>query len=169
MYKNKLDKLGTCAKDGKSAEEQFRKLAEQRGYTVKDACLDKQFAHIDFTLEKDGHEYHFEVKARKKLRRQDKDYADSFLWVEIKNVRGDSGWLYGDADIIVAERENDFLLVSRKNLVDLAEKLINFEETVDKPHKALRKIYRRFKRKDQISYIEMAEIEKLEHSLWPKL
>jgi len=167
-YQNKHDVSGVNSRDGNNAEELFRQLAENQGYTVTDATKTEQFAHIDFWLEKDGNRWSFDCKARKKIRREDKDFSDEFCWLEFVSVNNSAGWLRGLARYIVFERENDFLIVDRKLLLELAEKIVDFDTIVDRPHKALRKIYRRFKRKDQISYVEFAEIEKLEHKIWKK-
>lgn len=168
MYQNKHDTTGQNSIDGFNGEELFRKLAEAQGYVVVDATKTEQFAHIDFWLEKDGNRWPFDCKARKKIRREDKDFSDEFCWLEFVSVNGSVGWLRGKAAQIAFERENDFLIIDRKLLLELAERIVDFNAVVDRPHKALRKVYRRFKRKDQISYIEFAEIEKLEHKVWVK-
>ncbi len=167
-FKHALDKSGDCADSGFSCEEQFKLLAEKRGYEVRAASKSEQFSHIDFWLEKDGNRWSFDCKARKKLRREDIEPTDEFCWLEFVSVNGGVGWLRGLARYICFERENDFFIVDRKLLLELAERIVDFNTIVDRPHKALRKIYRRFKRKDQISYIEFVEIEKLEHKLWKK-
>lgn len=168
MYQHKHDTTGQNSIDGSNAEELFRKLAEQQGYKVTDSTRTEQFSHIDFWLEKDGNRWAFDCKARKKIRREDKEPSDEFCWLEFVSVNGAVGWLRGEAKCIVFEREKDFLIIDRKLLLELAERIVDFNAIVDRPHKALRKVYRRFKRKDQIAYIEFAEIEKLEHKVWAK-
>lgn len=167
-FKHSKDKTGECADSGFSCEEQFKKLAELKGYEVIHATRLEQFTHIDFWLEKDGNRWSFDCKARKKLRREDEKPTDEFCWLEFVSVNGGAGWLKGSARYISFERESDFFIVDRKLLLELAEKIVDFDTVVGCPHKALRKIYRRFKRKDQISYIEFSEIEKLEHKIWKK-
>lgn len=167
-YQHLLDKSGDCAASGFSCEEQFKLLAESKGYEVEVASRNMQFSHVDFILKKDGSQWKFECKGRKKLRREDKEPNDDYCWLEFVSVNGGAGWLRGSAQYLCFERKDDFFIVNRKLLLDLAEKLVDFSSFVDRPHKALRKIYRRFKRKDQISYIEFSEIEKLEHKIWKK-
>lgn len=167
-YQHKLDTSGQNSLDGGNAEDIFRELAEKQGYIVTDASRTEQFGHIDFWLEKDGNRWSFEIKARKKLRREDSEPTDEYCWLEFVSVNGKSGWLREGAEYLALERKDNVLIVSRKLLLALAEEIVDFESSVDRPHKALRKIYRRFKRKDQISYIEFSEIEKLKHKLWKK-
>lgn len=167
-YQHVKDVSGQCADSGFSCEEQFKKLAESKGYEVLVAGRNLQFCHVDFILKKDDKQWNFECKSRKKIRREDKEPNDEFCWLEFASVNGGAGWLRGSAQYICFERKDDFFIVNRKLLLDLAEKLVDFNSYVDRPHKALRKIYRRFKRKDQISFIEFSEIEKLEHKIWKK-
>lgn len=47
--------------------------------------------------------------------------SHSYRWVEITNVRGASGWLYGKADIIAFEYDEYWMLVPRRALVRLVE------------------------------------------------
>ncbi len=167
-YKNSKDSTGQCSIDGHSAEEQFRDLAVERGYLVIASTKEQQFDHYDFLVEKDGVMSKMEVKARKKIRRADEEPDDSFAWLEWKNVRGDAGWLVGGADFVVFEQKNEFIIVNRLALLKLAEKLVDRTKVVDKPHKAFNCSYRRFRRKDEISYILTSEIKTLKHSIWPK-
>jgi len=53
-YQHSKDKTGECANSGFSCEEQFKKLAESKGYEVLVAGRNLQFCHVDFILKKDG-------------------------------------------------------------------------------------------------------------------
>ena len=167
-YQHAKDVSGKNSRDGKFCEDLFREIALSKGLSCREASKNEQFSHIDFFLEKDGKKWSVDCKARKRIKREDKEPTDEFCWLEFVSVNNKDGWLKGKADFICFERENDFLIVDRKILLELAEKIVDFATVVDRPHKALRKIYRRFQRKDQISYIEFKEIEKLEHFIWKK-
>lgn len=167
-YQHAKDTSGNCAEAGFSCEEQFKKLAESKGYEVLVAGRNLQFCHVDFILKKKDKQWNFECKSRKKIRRADSEPTDEFTWVEFKRTDGKNGWIYGSADYVVLEQKDEFLIVSREKLLQLAEKLVDRTKTVDKSHKAYNVSYRRFGRKDEIAYISTAEIRKLKISIWPK-
>lgn len=165
-YQHSLDKTGNCAESGFSCEEQFKLLAEKMGYEVVVVGREMQFSHVDFILKKDGKQWKFECKGRKKIRRADEDFADHITWVEFKRGDGKNGWLMGSADFVAFQKKDGFLIVRRIDLLRLAEKLVDFTQTVNKAEKAHNKIYTRWGRKDQISYIDTSEVEKLKNSFW---
>lgn len=167
-YQHSLDKTGNCAESGFSCEEQFKLLAEKMGYEVVVVGREMQFSHVDFILKKDGKQWKFECKGRKKIRRADEDFADHITWVEFKRGDGKNGWLMGSADQIALEQENEFIIISRKDLLKLAEKLVDRTKTVDKAFKAHNVSYRRFNRRDEIAYIDTSEIKKQKVKIWPK-
>jgi hypothetical protein len=83
-------------------------------------------------------------------------------------VAGNQGWLYGASDYIVFERESDFVIVPRGNLVSLCERLVS-NVTVDKSKDCLYKKYSRKDRKDELSLIKMKDItENIKVSIWSK-
>jgi hypothetical protein len=90
------------------------------------------------------------------------------LWIEFKNVLGNNGWLFGSADFIAFERQNDFVLVARKNLITLCEKIVK-KEKVSNPIDALYKTFSRKTRKDELSLIKMDDIlSSTKTFIWPK-
>ena len=80
------------------------------------------------------------------------------IWVEFNNVNGNDGWLYGEADYIAFERQNNFTLVNRKELVKIAEELVDLKNTVSSSKLAKYKAYRRYGRSDLISMMELDKI-----------
>lgn len=157
-YRNRFDHTGQNQKDSDFAEQTFKKIALTKGFSVKDATRNQQLSHIDFLLEdKDKKIYTFDVKARKKVNRTDDSTEDSLVWVEFKNVAGADGWLYGAADYIAFERESDFLIINRLNLVTLCERVVQ-NKKVTSAKDALYAKYTRLGRKDEISLIKMEDI-----------
>ena len=167
-FKHILDKSGDCADSGFSCEEQFKLLAESKGYEVVVVSREMQFSHVDFILKKDGQQWKFECKGRKKIRRADEDFADHITWIEFKRTDGRNGWIYGNYDYLAIEQKSEFIIIARKDLLNLAEKLVDRTKTVDKAHKAHNISYRRFGRRDEISYISTSEIKKLKIKIWDK-
>ena len=52
-----------------------------------------------------------DVKALKRTNRNDNDVDENIHWVEIRNVRGKKGWLYGDSGLIAFETKDYFVFV----------------------------------------------------------
>jgi hypothetical protein len=136
-------------------ENNFAIEAEKRGYTVnKSTPSQDMYDHVDFYVEKPGETFTVDVKGRKKTTRRNNSFDDVYTWVEFKNVRGNPGWLYGQADSIVFEREKDYLFIERKPLLNFClDKVENVY--VDTPTKAIYKYYTRKTRKDVISRIKL--------------
>ena len=157
-YRNSFDYTGQNQTSGEKAEDLFENLAKSKGLKTKKANLQQQFAHIDFILtDKKNNTHLIDVKARKKISRNSSEFSDDLVWIEFKNTSGNDGWLYGSADFIAFERENDFVIVPRKNLITLCESIVT-KEFVNKSADALYKKYTRSGRKDELSIIKMSDI-----------
>ena len=166
MYKQSI-------KEGKSAEDEFSRLAKLRGFLVKPATGMEQFDHVDFHLtseEEDGlMTAMVDVKARKRKKRSDSYVQDEWIWGEFKNVRGKDGWLYGLADFIAFETEESFILSFRKELVDWCESKIDLKDKVYSAEEAEYMPYTRKGKQDLISMIQLRDIENLPNTaIWKK-
>ena len=97
----------------------------------------------------------------KKKNRWDSRTQDECAWVEGTNVKGNPGWLKGDANYIVFEREDCWLTVNRQELLDFVQEKLskNSYATGKKPYH----IYQRSEwgRKDKITLVPFKDIEKL--------
>ena len=169
-YRNKYDYTGESQKNGMTAENSFEDLAKQKNLNPIRATRKQQISHIDFILNaKNGLKYTVDVKARKKSSRSDFKVNDELVWIEFKNVSGNQGWLYGAADYIAFEREDDFIIVSRLNLVTLCERLVNKKLKTTTSKDALYKMYTRIGRNDEISIIKMQDIlNNTKTTIWKK-
>lgn len=168
-YRNRFDHTGQNQKDSDLAEGTFKKIALSKGFLVKEATKRQQLSHIDFFIEdKEKKVYTFDIKARKKISRSDSSTEDSLVWIEFKNVAGADGWLYGSADYIAFERESDFLIINRKNLVTLCERIVQ-NKKVSSSKEALYAKYTREGRRDEISLIKMEDIcNNMKTYIWSK-
>lgn len=93
-----------------------------------------------------------------------------WLWVEIKNSKGEPGWLYGDSDFVVFELTDKYLFVSRKNLLNLIHESIDFNQPiVQNLWEAKYKIYQRPGKFDQITQIKLNSLLKFNNNyIWEK-
>ena len=117
--------------------------------------------HWDVEGALNGKTLKFDIKGKKKVNRWDTDTQDECAWVEGTNVRGNPGWIKGRANYIVFEREDCWLAVNRKELLDFVmEKLIkNWYAEGKKPYH----IYQRSEwgRKYKITLVPFKDIEEL--------
>ena len=103
-----------------------------------------------------------------KRSRSDDGRQGKFRWLELRNVAGRNGWLLAEKmDFIAFERLDDFLIVRREAVRQMAKDLCRFDE-VDCPNDALYNLYTRRGRKDVLTMVRMGDIEALEHRLWDK-
>lgn len=159
-YRNKYDKTGSASELGDNAEKLFFLLAKKNKWEIEEASQADQFKHIDYYVNiSPSSTISVEVKSRKKIKRNDKAVNDDFIWVEFKNVRGHRGWLYGKADCIAFEREEDFLIVNRRLFARLCEKLCDLTKINVEPKLPLYTGYTRRDRQDLVSLIKMSDIE----------
>jgi len=84
-------------------------------------------------------EFKYDVKAMKRCNRGDSEPTDRIHYIELKNVQGKKGWLYGDADYIAFETRAHWVLVSRPRL----QKWI---DSIDKPMSNKKEIYKLYSR-----------------------
>ena len=156
-------------KEGKETEVLFRKLAEVRGYEVFPSPPHININnHIDYYLYKNGKTISVDIKSGKKINRSNLYAQEEWVWIELKNVKGQRGWLYGDAIYIAFEIEEGFFIVKRKQLENLVENLI--ENTyVSKAEDAKYKKYTRVGREDILTLMTLKDFkENLTNEIWIK-
>jgi hypothetical protein len=83
------------------------------------------------------------------------------VWVEFKNVLGDKGWMYGEAEFIAFDipEIGGFAVVTRRDLADYAELVV--EETFVEKKDAYRKLYQRAGRQDVISLLYLEDLKQI--------
>lgn len=107
-----------CYKIGKSAENRFAYLLGQRGWDIQLATEDQDILeHWDIMASKGNEFRKIDVKARKRINRYDAQSQDNKIWVEITNVHGNIGWLFGEAQYIAFETLDGFILIEVCKLI----------------------------------------------------
>ena len=149
---------------GQKLEDEFFELVKMRDPNARRATSKEQYRHIDFVTYFGS----IDVKSKKRIGRADGNEQDTIVWLEYKNVQGKEGWLVSMVDILAFERDDDFILVRRKALHEMANSLCNLNDTVDKSSDALYKGYTRKGREDLITQVKMSDIMNIEHRVWRK-
>lgn len=133
---------------GKLKEEDFKNIFSN---VKKSTDEQDMYEHWDLELS-----VKVDVKSLKKQNREDVLYNENFHWVEIKNVNGETSWLYGKADYFAFETIDYWVIVEKKNLQDFIEAKCKGKEieTSKDPYT----LYRRPNRKDIIVKVKTIDL-----------
>lgn len=142
--------------EGRHTEHQLKKQLESFGIDVRKASKDQNINdHIDLIL---NDSTTIDVKGLKKLSRHDFEPTEHFHYVEIKNVNGDKGWIFGKADFIVFETLDFWIFVRRTRLVKYIRQTVDFTEKTYRASSSHRKLYSRKGRKDLITLVKTIDL-----------
>lgn len=141
--------MDTCYEIGQCAEHQFAQLLNNPTFSTPEQDMKE---HWD--VESDGKRY--DVKAMKKWKRNDPEPTDRMHYVELRNVHGELGWLYGEADYIVFETRRYWIVVKRATLMPFIEGLTENSEQSLKP--TVYKLYQRNGRKDLMTVVPTVDL-----------
>lgn len=104
---------------GAQAEARFFHMCRAAGLRVKISTpYDNRVKHIDFYVNRTN----VEVKAIKSRRRGWRP-DPTVVFVELRNVSGGPGWLYGHADFVAFEQPQGFLIVNVEELKILVKRM----------------------------------------------
>jgi hypothetical protein len=129
---------------GLKAEESFKKLLGANA-TKSDQFSDRM-DHWDFNVR-------FDVK---KIRSTDEFGESDYHWVELMNINGNQGWLYGKADYFAFETKNYWVIVGAERLREFIERVVTNNEVIFK--KEPYRIYRRSGRLDKVVMIPIIDL-----------
>jgi hypothetical protein len=97
-----------------------------------------------------------DVKAMKKINREDSEPNENIHYVEIKNVHGNKGWLYGDADYFAFEMKDYYVMVSKIKLqAMIADKC---KEKIKCARPTLYQLYSREGRDDMMTLVKTIDL-----------
>lgn len=139
------------------------------GTTIKATKFEDTKRHIDFWwYNDDGRPYGIDVKGMKKNNRSDKQYDTSIHWVELQNVRGETGWVYGDAVYIAFIVADSVLFVPRKRLATFVEDKIIGKPVVTINPRECYIPYQRAGRLDKIVKVPTSDLIGLAQHILPR-
>ncbi|MBI5824776.1 MAG: hypothetical protein HZB18_12165 [Chloroflexi bacterium] len=166
--KNRFDKKDSFEL-GDRAEEFFILMAVKQGWKISASTKEQNIEeHWDYLIEKENQQFKVEVKAEKRIQRSDSGSQTNLTWVELRNVRGKIGWLFGKADLIAFEKEKTFFFVKRLDLLTLVNQKVNLVAKVKSARDALYKIYTREGRKDKLTLLPTRDLEPIKFMEWKK-
>jgi len=145
-----LETTQSCYKIGESAERRFAELLNNPRFSTPKEDMK---GHWDL---EDDMGMRYDVKAMKRLRRNDEEFTDQTHYVELRNVHGKMGWLYGEADYIVFETRRYWIVVKRRTLMPFIEGLAENSEQSLEP--TVYRLYQRTGRKDLMIVVPTVDL-----------
>ena len=157
------ERLKNCKFEGDKAEDHFKQLMEARGYFVLPATKEQNMKdHVDFwvdrketnTEQKVSDYYGVDVKGNRHL---------DTIWLELKNVLGDKGWLEGEAEYIVFDIKElkAFCFYKRTDLLEYCQKITKKAQS----KWDYNKIYTRWGRADKLIKVQHKDIKQLQKGI----
>lgn len=157
-------------KKGKEKEIEFLK-SYCAYFNIPEQCVeiastqDDIHRHIDLWIDNEG----WDVKAAKKENRTDTIPNYDIHWIELRNVHGKKGWIFGESSYIAFELQDKWLCVSRKKIITALSNKIDFTSFTSS-RSGMYKIYRRKGRKDAIVKVPVSFLLSIDQvSIIPKL
>jgi hypothetical protein len=141
--------------EGKIKENEFVELVKKPEHQIVIPTTEQDInEHWDVSI--DG--VKFDIKALKKVSRSDDEVNPEIHWVEIENVHGKPGWLYGMADYIAFETDISWLIVKRGTLSQLIDDKLQIVVTNQpEPYK----MYRRWGRYDVLTIVPTEDLRNI--------
>lgn len=125
-YTNKNDS-NNSVQIGREGEYSFEEYCNRKGILFRTSTQDEdKKSHIDGYITVNDKEWSVDIKAMKRITRADPRLdVDKSMWVEKQNIWGGIGWTYSETDLISLERTTHWVIVMRKYLESLANKLVD--------------------------------------------
>lgn len=125
---------------GQAVEAEFVATAKAKGYTVEESSIEvDRKDHIDYYITKNGVTKSVDIKSIRGVGSgRDKN---EYTWIELQNVNGRRGWLYGKQDLIVFERTDHWLFVDRHSLARWIAFVVDENKIVDRQGDPMYSLY----------------------------
>lgn len=142
--------------DGRAVEMEFAETFTRLigGQVTPTDAAEDVTRHIDLHIA-----LSVDVKGARRNRRTDQNADTGIIWLEVRNVNGARGWLFGDADAIVFDIGERWLIVNRHRLADWLFTTYPPTDAAETTGAyALHKYYKRHGRRDVIIKVRTEEV-----------
>lgn len=145
---------------GETAEKKFFQMCKDKGYMIRCATkFENVKKHYDFVVKMDKSFIRVEVKSMKARQRGQQPDA-SVIYLELFNIDGGPGWIYGEADYIAFENSKGFMLYPRMELIKIVDYWKDKLPYVTKSGIDFT-LYGRQNRKDLVLVLPFAEVNQI--------
>lgn len=135
----------------KLKEVEFAEQIKNLGTVTEATREEDMLEHWDIKLETK-----IDVKALRKTKRGDKTTDENIHWIELKNVNGNLGWLYGQAHCFAFELIDYWVIVDKIKLQEFIKDKCKDKIKTETP--ALYKLYTRRGRSDVITLVKTIDL-----------
>lgn len=152
-----------CYNTATKSDEIFINIATSNGIRITKTTNSVDiYDHIDYTCEYNDKFFTVDIKSSQRTLLFESNYKNidnEWMWVELKNVNGYTGWLYGDADYVAYVFNEEVWFINRKKLISLVENRVEKVYVNDKSD-AHYKLYSRNNRKDLLTLVNFGDIKR---------
>lgn len=151
---------------GQSAEDEFFHLNKMQHKFIRSATRYENIKkHFDFILYEQLLSKYIKVEVKSMKARHRGEAPDpSIIYIEIFNIDGYPGWVYGESDYIAFQRPDGFLLVQTKSLINIVNYYYHHLPYVTKSGIEYT-LYGRNNRKDLVLILPFKEIENIKNNI----
>jgi hypothetical protein len=165
---DKIQRFNYCFNYGKNAEIRFAEsFLTDFGYATKYQDIYEHWDVYGILTNVLNKVMKFDVKSAPRLKHSPTAGIMESVWVEGTNVSGNKGWVKGNADYIVFEREDSWMIVNREKLLALTNQKLkenNYKKgkgNYKKPTAYL--IHTRVGRRDKVTQVVFDDMKTIEH------
>jgi len=160
--KNNINIPNRCYNTAEKSDIIFQKIAISNNMIIKKSSYNTDiFDHIDYYMTYNNKSFTVDIKSAKKFmefNHSNGSILDEWIWVELKNVNGKNGWLYGKADYVVYVFLKELWFINRKRLINFINQKLIKEYVTDKKF-AQYKLYKRLNRNDLLTLINLKDLK----------
>lgn len=135
--------------EGKIKEGEFASLFDGVNFSVKDKDI-KEHWDVEISIKVD-------VKGLKRVNRNDYETNENYHFIELVNVNGELGWLYGGATHFAFEMDEYWVVVEKNRLQKMIEEKVE-DIYVYNSDESLYCKYQREGRKDLITMVKTIDL-----------
>lgn len=157
LFAQMIKKVGLNALPSSEEEDMFKHIDFYLKMDIKNKSKKDSIKHDNSKISSILHNATVEVKSHKNVGRGKHAVGDRYALVETVNVRGNQGWLYGEANYIAFRYDESFIIVPRTALISIVESIP--KRYVKRNTEAIGAFYKRGN--DEITLISWETIQQL--------
>jgi len=151
---------------GQTAEDIFFDHFRSNHKKIRTATtMENRKRHYDFVVFEESLGRHIRVEVKSmKARKRGQQPDPNIIYLEVHNIDGFPGWVYGEADYVAFQTPTGFMMVNRIRLVEKVNHYFTrlpyvTESGIDYT------LYGRFNRKDLVMILPFSEISQIEDKI----
>lgn len=110
---------------GTQAEKAFVKYCQDHNFRLRPATkYENTVLHYDYVVELQRQQVYLRVEVKSiKSRRRGLPPDPRVIFVELRDIHGNPGWLYGASDMVAFQQPDNFIFIKRQDLLRVVEQI----------------------------------------------